>query len=143
MSRVDVKGPAECWPWKGGVALSGYGLFSIGGTRKHALAHREAWERHHGRSAEGGVIMHLCDNRICCNPAHLRLGSLAENNDDMFAKGRHCFGVAHPGAKLTDDDVRRIRRSPDRSADVAAAFGISDSLVRRIRRREAWRHVDG
>jgi hypothetical protein len=59
---------AECWPWLGAVAKSGYG------TLGHRYAHRLAWEFANGEPiTDGMTVDHLCWNTICVNPRHLRL----------------------------------------------------------------------
>lgn len=53
-------------------------------------------------------------------------------------------GEANPRARLTDDEVRAIRRrrnAGERSADLAAEFGITSRMVNLIARRERWSHV--
>lgn len=94
-SHVDRSaGPGECWPWTLHVAPNGYGLATYRfGRRKRDRAHRIAYLLTHGVlpkgfSAGNPVIMHICDNRRCCNPAHLRLGTQRENILDARAKGR-------------------------------------------------------
>jgi endogenous inhibitor of DNA gyrase (YacG/DUF329 family) len=86
-TRVDQSGGVDaCWPWTGPVTKWGYGR----ATRAHRThnAHRLAYEATHGPVATGQVVMHTCDNRLCCNPAHLKAGTQRENMIDMHSKGR-------------------------------------------------------
>jgi hypothetical protein len=86
-SRVDQSGgPTACWNWTGPTNKWGYG--SATRNRRAHNAHRLAFIATHGEVADGLVIMHLCDNRLCCNPAHLKAGTQKENIADMDQKGR-------------------------------------------------------
>lgn len=70
-SKIDVRGPDECWVWKGGLVL-GYGQFWYG-HRKRDYAHRISYKALVGDIPVGLVIDHLCRNRACVNPAHLEV----------------------------------------------------------------------
>jgi hypothetical protein len=89
-----VEKGSECWEWQGYRMPNGYGQIGSGGDAnrdgRNLLAHRVSWELHHGESVpEGKVVRHyVCDNPRCVNPAHLRLGTQADNIADMKAKGR-------------------------------------------------------
>jgi hypothetical protein len=93
-SKVDRRGPDECWPWLAGKGGHGYGVFYPGGG-KQELAHRMALKLTVGEP-EGGRnhALHSCGNKPCCNPAHLRWGTHADNMNDarldgvMFAPNR-------------------------------------------------------
>jgi hypothetical protein len=75
-----------CWVHTNERTAKGYARLDIGD--KHHKAHRLAWELLHGPIPEGMVVCHRCDNPPCVRPDHLWLGSIADNNADMAAKGR-------------------------------------------------------
>lgn len=136
--RVAVAGPADCWPWTGARKDSGYGVLSIGG--RLVRAHRAAWEAANGLIPEGLCVCHRCDNPPCCNPAHLFLGTYADNNRDMARKGRAAGGSRlrgdrHHRARLSDAAVAAIRSrhaNGETQRRLAAEFGISTSQLHNI-----------
>jgi len=80
--------PNGCMEWTGYVNAKGYGNLFIEG--KTVKAHRLAWALAYGPIAQGDVIRHfVCDNPPCCNVAHLRSGTQADNINDMNTKGRN------------------------------------------------------
>lgn len=138
-AKVDKRDPAECWPWTGAVTTHGYG--SVKFQHRYRGAHRLAYILTNGEPAKGIQVLHRCDNRLCCNPAHHFLGTLADNMRDMVEKGRKA-------TKLTPEDVREIRRlcaAPKyrgRIKEVSQRFGISPSQVITIRNRKQWEHIE-
>lgn len=92
---TKMKPQGECLVFTGHRNWKGYGEIRSGpdnGFRK-LMAHRAAWELNSGPIPEGLVVMHTCDNPPCCNPSHLRLGTVADNQADMKKKGRHLNGA--------------------------------------------------
>ena len=77
----------ECWNWTGKVNNSGYGYAVFNGRKTgiHRLAYRFAF----GEFDESLFVLHKCDNPRCINPAHLFLGTQADNMRDCAAKGRN------------------------------------------------------
>lgn len=92
--RVDVRGPDECWPWKLSIGSHGYGQagWSLpGGKNNMTTAMRVAWTAANGPIPDGLTVDHLCRNRPCCNPAHLRLLTNEANaGDTALARRTHC-----------------------------------------------------
>lgn len=136
--------PDECWNWTRSLN-KGYGVFSPtgGGTRG---AHIIAWElANRMELPKGMIVRHTCDNRRCCNPAHLLLGTKAENSADMVERQRQSRGVDRHNAKLTEDDVREIRRryaSGETQKAIAQDYGMEQTNISFIVRRKTWAHVD-
>src|SRR5690606_31917794 len=88
LARNDVTG---CLLWAGSRNAKGYGTISVA-TSKPGYTHRVAWELAHGPSPEGLCVLQRCDAPACCNVDHLFLGTKADNNADMRAKGRSRAG---------------------------------------------------
>ncbi len=85
-AKVDIGAPDKCWEWQASCNPAGYGGFQFNG--RFGKAHRAAWELANGPIPEGICVLHRCDNPPCCNPAHLWLGTYADNHRDAVAKGR-------------------------------------------------------
>jgi hypothetical protein len=168
--KIERRGADDCWEWVARRTHDGYGQFRTGGKGSpNQHAHRCAWALTHGYWPPSDVLVcHTCDNRPCCNPAHLFLGSPADNSADMVAKGRQRQGARPPGAgcgarnarythpettargerngwaRLTADDIREMRRLRDEGwlqKDLARKFNTPQTNVSRIIRRRAWAHV--
>lgn len=128
--------PDECWEWQGMRHQQGYGRLATTG-RDVIPAHRASFILHNGPIADGLHVLHACDNPPCCNPAHLSLGTHAENMVDMARKGRSGVrtGTANNKATLTWEEVceiRRLRADGEPLARVAQQFGIAPSTVSAI-----------
>lgn len=137
-SKVEVRGPDDCWNWTA-CKVRGYGVLWHDGNNKRAP--RLAYFLAHGEIPSDQVILHSCDNPACVNPAHLSLGTSPENTADRHRKGRDVRGERQHLAKLTDDVVRAIFQDTRSGPEIAAAYGVNRSTVNRIRRGETWRHV--
>ncbi|MDE2101745.1 MAG: HNH endonuclease [Patescibacteria group bacterium] len=122
LERVDVRGENECWEWRGQGHIGGYGLCSWGGGK--TSAHRVSWILHVGPISSSKIqVCHICDNRLCVNPAHLFLGTAQDNMRDMISKGRD---VHYP--KFSTEiigEVHRLAASGMRQVDICDRLQIS------------------
>lgn len=143
LARVD-RTDSGCWVWnRGRTVRGGYGQWNIGG--KVSKAHRVSWVLFRGEIGEGLFVCHKCDNPPCCNPDHLFLGTSGENTLDAWRKGRLPLpknaprGEQHHSAKLTQSDVEVVRSSRATGVELAAKYGVSKTMISRIRKGKAWK----
>lgn len=102
LSRVVIDDVTGCWLWQGGTNNIGYGM--IRDENKMRTTHRVSYEVHSRTKIPIGMcVCHECDNHLCVNPAHLWLGTMKQNINDMIDKGRDKFwggktrlGCRHP-----------------------------------------------
>src|SRR5690606_2361702 len=144
--KVERRGPDECWPWRASKVPSGYG--QIGKNKQSPEgAHRVAWRLANGRPVPRGMfVRHTCDNPPCCNPAHLRIGTPADNSRDARLRRRTAFGSRNGMAKLTEHQVQtafRRARNGESYRDIARDFGVSASAIHLAVSGKTWRHVGG
>ena len=138
-AKVARGAPDECWDWTAtATCFGGYGAINAGRGPK-LRAHRVAWVLAGGTLPHGAVICHRCDNPKCCNPAHMFLGTQAENAADMRAKGRGVsppihWGERHHNATIPDAAIPRILADERSHAAVAKDYGVSMNTIWRIRR---------
>ncbi|NVJ27312.1 HNH endonuclease [Myxococcus sp. AM011] len=153
-SKVAKAHENDCWLWQAAISHTGYGVIGLGRQADGiGYSHRLAWALSNGPIPEGLYVLHRCDNRRCCNPSHLFLGTHAENMRDAARKGRLASqsqpermvrGERHPNAKLNDTIVQTIRalRAGGRSyRQIARHLGIPKSNVAAVALGRTWRHV--
>ena len=141
--RVAKSGDGECWNWQGAINSHGYG--TIRQERRSRGCHVVAFESASRSSVPHGMqVCHRCDNRRCCNPAHLFLGTTQENTADRNAKGRQARGARVKLAKLNDADVAIARYLMDCGVTgkrLAQLHGVAQATMSAIYRRKTWMHV--
>lgn len=128
---------------------------------KLIMMHRYIYAKYVGRIPKGYCVMHTCDNRQCINPEHLQVGTIADNNYDMWQKGR---GVSPPKGKypesfkgreqirhgednnmsiLTAAQVMWIRAQPHERThtSIAKELGVDRTTIALIRKGKTWKHL--
>lgn len=145
-SRLDKDGIDGCWKWSGPTTYDGYGQITVyrkgGGATTTVRAHRLSYLlTHPGDIPDGLVVRHKCDVPACCNPRHLELGTVMENNLDMYSRGRARSGFQY---RLKPEMVSSIRAMFERGDDlrsIADKFGISQRTAYRCATSVTHRHV--
>ena len=138
--KLTVSG---CWEWQGFIDRKGYGRLRY--ERISHLCHRLAWELTYGPIPAGLCVCHHCDNRLCVRPDHLFLGTIADNNHDMVAKGRVAAGEHSGQARLTVEEVIAIRGQYRRGtwgqgySALARRYGVSMNTIRSVVLGRTWR----
>ena len=138
--KVQRNGKDECWPWLASRNQKGYGWFRrFANDRQGGIhAHRMAWILENGEVPIGMLVCHHCDNRICVNPAHLFIGTAADNAQDASRKHR-----IHRPQKLNWSQILEIRGLADGGMlqrEIGALYGVNQTLISQITRRIIWQH---
>ncbi len=146
-SKVDVRGPDECWPWLAAKMPNEYGAF--------ALRHNVIFGAHQVAAYLGLgppepitlYALHTCDNPPCCNFFHLFYGTNKDNQDDASRKCRHRLqkhpefarGERNGKAKLTTEQVLQIRSSSLKQIELSELYGVSQTNISEIKLGKIWR----
>lgn len=133
-SKVNKNGPnilnTPCWIWTAGQ-IWGYGKFKA--NKKTLRSHRFSWELTYGPIPKNLLVCHICDNKICVNPIHLRLDNQQGNMNEMIEKKRDkkAKGESHYRAKLTSKDIHQIRKLKGQlfQKQIGIRYGVSQSLI--------------
>ena len=147
-SKIKIGAPNECWEWQAAKSPRGYGQISGKDIQQFrtTVAHRIAYILTYGDISDDLYVCHRCDNRACCNPSHLFLGTQLDNMTDMMSKGRgnKARGERNNKAVLTENDVKEIRALRAKGAktkSLASRFRVCYTTIQRIIRGDLWGHV--
>ena len=110
-------------------------------NKNHWRMNRYIYTLEKGEIKDGKIIMHICDNPRCINPEHLKEGTWKENMIDRDQKKRNAYGEKNGEAKLSKEDVMKIRNDNREVREIAKDYPVHFSQIARIKRREAWSHI--
>lgn len=155
LARAKICG--ECWEWQRALS-KGYGRLGHGGAMWPA--HRLSYTVFVAPVPDGLVVRHACDNKACIRPAHLLVGTTADNSRDAVERGRtargarngmnthperRTLGTASPQARLTEALVAEARvrvRNGESLVTLAHEYGVAHGNMSRAVTGDRWRHVD-
>jgi hypothetical protein len=135
LAHKTKKSDSGCHEWTGCKNSHGYGQMSA--RNKLQGVHRLAYEEYVGPIPDGMCVCHKCDNRICLNPDHLFVGTVADNMADKGRKGR-CSKHSHKITRSEAEEIRRLRAIGVPINKIAAEFPISPTQISRIGRGVSW-----
>lgn len=141
-SKVDKRASHECWPYLEYKDGNGYGRFHLysGPTGAHVYAY--LLTRKLDTVPEGKIIMHLCDNRSCCNPDHLVCGTHLDNMQDKVKKGRLVPPHKTALPSLYNGEVWLVRKLLTSrrfsQATIAKMFKVDQSTISHINTSNRW-----
>lgn len=118
---------------------NGYAPIRIEG--KIVLIHRYIYETANGPIPKDMIVRHKCDTRLCCNPDHLIIGSHVDNVMDRVERNRSAKGTHNGRAKLTEDNVREIRKSNLPLKELSTIYNVDPRAIRRIIDNKTWKHI--
>lgn len=130
-----------CWIWTGSKNWAGYGQFN--NCKFSKRAHRASFELYICEIPKDLKVLHTCDNPACVNPEHLWLGTQADNAEDRESKGRghNRAGTAHGCSKLTESDIRQIRKDRRTTKQIADTYGTHRGHISDIKNYKLWNHI--
>ncbi|MFF4385614.1 hypothetical protein ACFY0G_02290 [Streptomyces sp. NPDC001552] len=138
----------ECADWPFGGRVREYGRITYQGTKRlttHVVLELSGRPR---PAAPDNRALHSCDRPSCCNPRHLRWGSMSSNCTDRDGQGHgrvpNQRGDVHSQAKLTEVAVRSIRErvaAGESQRVLAAEYGVRPSAISRAVTGARWGHV--
>jgi hypothetical protein len=152
-TKYVVNEDTGCWNWIGVMHPSEYGHFGItvNGKVVQKRAHRFSFEKLVGPIPHGEIIRHICNNRKCVNPDHLKSGTSSDNMQDCLRSGRHCSQTGNTQRKITKEMALNIRvmyarslpftygneKNPYCIRNIAVIYGVTHQAIRQILKGEA------
>ncbi len=101
-------------------------------------AHRMFYREFNGEITMD-VVRHLCNNRWCLNPEHLKQGTHNDNVQDRVKSNRSAVGENNGRSKLKKEEVIEIFNDNDTpKAHLAKKFGVDPAVIRRIKNGTKW-----
>ena len=134
-SKVDIKSKDVCWNWKAGRS-NDYGSFRLDNKTMHAS--RASWIITNGSILDNKLVLHKCDNKLCCNPDHLYLGTQSDNMRDKVERNPGNSGAGYHHAKLCGEEIRLIRKTYKENkgkilqSALAKLFGVSPATISKV-----------
>ena len=134
--KISLVAGIDCWLWDGSLGRGGHGRVNIGGKVRYA--HREAYRAFNGSTPSRLIVRHLCGVAACVRPAHLSLGTAADNARDTAEMFRSASRLRHEDVRL----ARRMYEEGASLAEIAQAINVAYGSVYPIVSGHSFRHFE-
>lgn len=135
IERIPFSG---CWIWMASTRKNYLEYGHCWHDGRDHIASRLAYELYIGAISEGMYVLHRCDVSLCVNPAHLFIGTQAENMMDCALKGR--LNTPRLSAEMVTE-IRRRHAAGKSQKELRTEYGISKTLISQVVLRQIWRHI--
>ena len=132
-----VRAESGCLEFTGPVDKYGYPKIKVRseGRNTYQRGHRVMWSHVNGEITNSLCVLHKCDNKRCCDPAHLYLGTRKENNRDKFYRAVGKTPLRHPTQIAC---AKRLILTNAHDSDVSFVTGLPARTIAKIRLGQAW-----
>ena len=128
----------DCWEWKGSMSFDGYGV------SESKRVHRLIYQLYFGEISKGFVVNHLCENRSCCNPNHLKAVTVKENINYSLYKRK---GENSTKSKLNNEKVKEIQNLLENTdmkrSHIAKKYNVNSGTIHDIYAGVTWNNITG
>jgi hypothetical protein len=136
--KYIVDDETGCWNWQGALDKGGYGVIKI--KAKMIKAHRFSYETFVGPLIKELECCHICHNRKCVRPDHLRQDTKSSNMIDRVHQQKH------PCQILSVEEVIEIKKAlqnPYRGQqqDLAHFYKVNQPAISNIKTGTTWSHI--
>lgn len=132
-----------CWRYKAQPSTAQGRFYAAGGP---IIPSRISWMMNFGAIPKGMLVCHRCDHPRCVNPAHLFLGTMADDMQDCARKGRlwtqktpqrsflHHWNNRERTKLKTEQipEIKRLRSTGLTLKAIGKLYGVSRTLIGRI-----------
>lgn len=136
VDKTPGQGPhGDCWCFTKIRAGDNYPVSLWVGRHQYRATHIALIIAGRPMPEPGLLALHSCDHPPCVREEHLRWGTELDNRKDAIARRKR-------GRTFTPAEVRDIRASSERQADIARRYGTSSACISNIRKRVSHHHID-
>lgn len=149
LKAKTVESEDGCWEWTGYVQ-HGHPYFI---RKPHRVTARRAmYELSVAPIPEQRKLLCKCENPLCINPAHMKVVKAGAILKKAYKEGKlstyakrvkiSTYQREH-NAKLTLEQAREIRESPNKQEYLATVYGVSRGYISHIKSGRKWPELGG